>query len=329
MPTRWMMLHVVEVAMSLPRKKSVFRFSLRMLLAATTMLGVVLGLVGNEAKRLRQYRQAHRKIHELGGRLVPVTNNRFDKGWGPAWFPIVEDALYADSQCVWFNSTANDGLRDEDLAILKQLPRWRDLQISAPLVSDEALIHLEGMKSLRELTLYQTQVTSRGLRHLRGISLEMLMLGGSDVTDKTLEALDVFPDLRKLWIAESSVTDVGLAQLANVPHLEKLILHDSPICDSGMHHLAKLTKLYEADLRGLAITDDGIVPLATLSKLQYLNVAETHVTEAGLLTLRNSRSLKFLGTGHSVSCDTFTTLTTALPDCQVYEGGGFRCMQGW
>lgn len=320
---------MVKIEMSLLRKKSVFRFSLRGLLVSTTILGVLLGLVGNEARRLRLHRQAERKVRELGGWYGSLTGGEHDGCWGPPWCPVIRDRIYADSTYVWFNSTRNAGLRDNDLEILKHFPGLKDLQISAPLITDEAMIHLEGINSLRELTLYRTQVSSRGLRHLGRIPLEMLMLGGPDVTDETLEALEVFPELRKLWIAESSVTDMGLANLAHVPHLEKLILHDSPICDSGMHQLARLTRLYEADLRGIAITDDGIVPLASVPKLSFLNVAETHVTETGLLMLRNRRTLKYLNTGQPISCDTFTTLTAALPDCQVYEGGGWRCMQGW
>src|SRR5687767_9979526 len=126
------------------RKKFSFRFSVRSLLVATTVLGVVLGLVGNEANRLRLHRQVVRKIHELGGRYVSVTGDLYDVGWGPFWCVVIRDRLYADSDCVWFNSTVNAGLRDEDLAVLKHLPRLKDLRISAPLITDEALVHVEG-----------------------------------------------------------------------------------------------------------------------------------------------------------------------------------------
>lgn len=267
-------------------KKSCFRFSIRALLAATTILSALLGLVGNEAHRLRLHRQVVRKVHDLGGRYLSVTGDEYGASWGPFWCPVIHDSLYADSEFVWFNSSANAGLRDEDLAILKHLPRLKDLQIAAPLVTDEALVHVEGSKSLRELTLYETQVTSRGLRRLAGIPLEKLVLAGPAITDETLEALETFPTLRRLMISESSVTDVGLTYLEHVPNLEKLFLSDSPIGDSGTTHLTKLTRLQELDLMGLAITDDGIRPLAALGRLRFLNVAQTPVTEAGLLAFR-------------------------------------------
>jgi hypothetical protein len=315
--------------MSILRKKTWLRFSLRALLIAITVLGAVLGLVGNEANRLRLHRQAERKIRELGGWYGSITGDAYGASWGPAWCPVIRDSLYGDFEYVWFNSTDNAGLRDEDLAVLKHPPRLRDLQIVAPLLTDEAMVHVEKIESLRELTLYQTQITSRGLRRLRRIPLEKLVIAGSAVTDETLEALEAFPNLRKLMISESSVTDVGLTQLAHVPNLEKLFLADNPICDSGMYSVAKLKRLYELDLIGLAITDEGIPPLATLEQLRFLNVAETHVTERGLLAFRTHPALKYLYIGSQPTSDTLKTLTNALPGCLVSDSRGTRCSQGW
>jgi Leucine-rich repeat (LRR) protein len=310
-------------------KKIRFRFSVRTLFVATTVLGVLLGLAGNEANRLRLHRQALRKVDELGGWHGSVIGDKYGARRGPSWCPVIHDSLYADFEYVWFNRTTNAGLRDEDLAIIKYLPRLRDLQMAAPLVTDEALVHVEGIKSLRELTLYQTQITNRGLRLLSGIPLEKLVLAGPHVTDETLEALEAFPALRKLMISESSVTGLGLEHLEHVPNLEKLFLTDNPLCNSGMSHLASLTHLYELDLRNIAITDDEITPLTALKRLRFLNVAQTRVTEAGLLAFHNSPTLKYLYIGEQSSSDSLKALTIALPGCQVYDSSGIRCMQGW
>src|SRR5262249_52496206 len=156
------------------------------------VLGAVLGLVGHEANRLRLHGQTVRKIHELGGRYISITGDQYGASRGPFWCPVILDSLYADIEWVWFNSTANAGLRDEDLEILNHLPRLKVLEIAAPLVTDEAMVHVEGITSLRELTLYETQVTSRGLRRLGRIPLEKLVLAGPDVTDETLGALETF-----------------------------------------------------------------------------------------------------------------------------------------
>ena len=311
------------------RYMSRFRFSVRTMLVATAVLSALLGLVGNEVQQLRFHRQAVRRVRELGGSCGSVVGNSFGESWGPKWCPLIKDSMYADFECVWLNSTGNAGLRDEDLAVLKHFPRLRVVEFSAPLLTDVAMTHLGEIDSLRELTLYETQVTGQGLRRLRGISLEMLVLGGPAVTDEMLKALDAFPLLRKLMITESSVTDKGLENLAHVPRLEKLYLSRSPLGDASMNHLSNLTRLQELDLIGLAISDDGIAPLAALTRLRSLTVVNTSVTAAGLTKLHGAPALKSLGFGPLPAPDTLMTLETALPGCQVSDASGYRCLSGW
>jgi len=100
-------------------------------------------------------------------------------------------------------------------AILKQLPRLRTSQISAPLITDQAMhgLHVWGIRSLRELTLYQTlSLTGHGLRCLAGFRWKSLVLVGSDVTlIETLESAEVFPDLRSYGFrGRPAVRMVGL-----------------------------------------------------------------------------------------------------------------------
>lgn len=311
------------------RRRWRFRFSVRALLTATTVLSALLGLVGNEANRLRLHRLAEHNIYELGGRCGSVIGDQYGTRRGPPWCPVIDDSLFADFEFVWFTSTNNAGLRDEDLALLKHLPRLKELQLAAPLITDDAMVHIEGIKSLRGLELFNTKVTSRGLRRLSGISLENLVLAGPDVTDETVEALETFPALRKLMITESSVTDVGLTHLRHVPNLEKLFLADCPIGDAGISHLTKLTHLQELNLIDLAITDKGISPLAALPRLQYLDVAQTHATASGLLAFSKTRTLNYLNIGTQSTPDTIKNLSAALPGCKVYDSSGFRCMSGW
>ena len=305
------------------------RFSVRTLLAAITILGTLLGCVGNEVRRLRLHRQAEQRIRQLGGNYHPVNDSDYGDPLGPRWCPVVRDALYAEEEVVWFNSTSNAGLRDEDLQVLRHLPHLTVLEISAPLITDEALIHIQRKRKLRELTLYETEVTGRGLKGLRGIPLEKLVLAGPTITDETLEGLEVFPDLRKLIIAETAVTDVGLAHLKHVPRLEKLFIAKCPVSDSGMSTLQQLMHLHELDLEDLAITDRGIAPLAALPRLRNLSVAGTQATEAGLLAFRNTPALEYLDIGRQPDSETVKRVSGFLPGCRVYDLGGARCMQGW
>jgi len=216
------------------------------------------------------------------------------------------------------------------LQVLRHFPHLTDLQISAPLITDETLVHIQRIKTLRELHLNGTQVTGSGLKRLRGIPLQMLVLCGPTVTDDTTEALEVFPDLRKLIIGNtSSVTDVGLANLKYVPRLEKLFIAKCPVSDAGVSTLQQLVHLHELDLEDLAITDRGVAPLAALPRLRYLIVTGTQVSEAGLLAFRKTRTLENLCISRQQDSEMVKRVSSSLPGCHVSESGGFRCMQGW
>ena len=305
-------------------KRFRFRFSVRTLVAAITILGMLLGCVGNEVNRLRLHRQAEERIEELGGSYGSASDGKWCEPLGPWWCPVVRDGLYAEEEIVWFNSTNNDGLRDEDLQVLRHFPRLTRLEISAPLITDEALVHIERMRTLRELHLNGTQVTGRGLKRLRGIPLQMLVLYGPAITDEATEALAAFPDLRRLIIANTAVTDVGLANL-----LEKLFITECPVSDAGLSTLQQLIHLHELDLEDLAITDLGIAPLACPAA-PAISERRRHSGHGGrAIGISRYPRIESLDIGRQQDSGILLRVSSSLPGCHVWEGGGFRCMQGW
>ena len=57
-------------------------------------------------------------------------------------------------------------------------------------ITDEGLVHLEGLTNLETLYLNDTQVTDAGLVHLKGLTkLEWLDLRNTEVTDKGVKKL--------------------------------------------------------------------------------------------------------------------------------------------
>ena len=57
-------------------------------------------------------------------------------------------------------------------------------------MTDEGLVHLKGLVSLRVLNFQQTRVTDAGLENLAGLTnLTQLYLNGTTVTDKGVAKL--------------------------------------------------------------------------------------------------------------------------------------------
>jgi len=101
-------------------------------------------------------------------------------------------------------------------------------------VDDSALVHVEGLKSLKKLTLNGTKVTDAGLEHLKGLM-----------------------SLEKLYLVDTKISDAGLEQLKDLANLKVLSLVGTEVGDAGLEHLKGLSNLQDLFLFGSKVTEDG------------------------------------------------------------------------
>jgi internalin A len=102
---------------------------------------------------------------------------------------------------------------DDDLAILRNLPRLEILTLSRTAVSDSGLKHLGGLKNLKQLHL-PARTTDEGLANLVGLSkLQLLDILDSQVTDAGLEYLKGLANLRVVLLNGTQVTAAGVRDL--------------------------------------------------------------------------------------------------------------------
>jgi hypothetical protein len=107
----------------------------------------------------------------------------------------------------------------------------------APL-TDEGLVHLAWLTTLRELSLAGTTVSDAGLLHLgRLVRLEFLDLSDTRVTDTGLTQLTRLASLKKLDLSNTQVTDGGLVNLQRLTGLKSLSVDDAKVTDIGVRNL--------------------------------------------------------------------------------------------
>ena len=168
----------------------------------------------------------------------------------------------------------NDGLRYlADLRSLEQLGFSRACVPScvgpAPSVpepfslSDEGLIHLKSLPSLRILNVQDSQLTDAGMKHIACLG-----------------------NLRELSLRNTKVTSAGVVYLKTLGKLRTLDVGETEIDDQGLAVLSKMTSLEVLTVRGTKVTDAGLLHLASLPDLRVLNVSETGVTKNGIERLR-------------------------------------------
>ncbi len=189
---------------------------------------------------------------------------------------------------------------------------------------DQCMQHLRNLSGLQVLSLWDTDITHKGLRFITDMqslkslsivqagklgdaglaqlakvkSLEDLKLGACDrITHAGLRHLSKLTSLRELhlWGEDSRIRGPGLVHLANMPSLRSLNLRGNKgIGDAELKYLEKATSLRKLDLSGLPITGEGLTHLSHLTELEELNLYGTNMSDKGLVYLKSMHSLKKL-----------------------------------
>jgi hypothetical protein len=105
---------------------------------------------------------------------------------------------------------------DDQLALLKEFPELRQLDLQYTKVSDRGLAHLAGLTQLEYLCLYQcTGFTDAGLAHLKKLTkLRELLLNGTKVSDGAVKHLAGLTSLEHVYLGGGTkVTPEGYRSL--------------------------------------------------------------------------------------------------------------------
>jgi len=217
-------------------------------------------------------------------------------------------------------------LRPDDLHILS-IEAYKE-RVYRP---DETMMpHLSGLTGLEILHILGTNITNRGLQHIKGLKslkhlalvcepqlgnaalatvaeltgLEGLCLSnvtysneGGRITDEGLRHLGKLTSLKELTLVAPKVRGPGLAYLAKLPSLRNLTLAGENFGDAQMEYLQDIHSLKKLTLRWVPVTDAGMKYLGNLTNLEELRFKRfgvQHITEKGLAHISNLTKLTHL-----------------------------------
>lgn len=121
----------------------------------------------------------------------------------------------------------NTDVSDDDLQLLKKLPKLELLNLQNTAITDAGLVHVGELEQLERLSLQKSQVTDAGLAHFAGLkNLVELDLAGLNITDAGLKHLTGLTALEKLYVNADGVTPQGTQDLKQA--LPKLHVFRNP-----------------------------------------------------------------------------------------------------
>lgn len=113
-------------------------------------------------------------------------------------------------------------------------------------------------------------------------------LRGKDVKVEELAMLKEIPNLVELNLGGTTITDATLQHVKPLTNLTRLQLHNTKITDAGLENLKGLTKLTSLNLYGSGVTDKGLDQLVGLKSLKNLYLYLTKATPEGAKKLKGA-----------------------------------------
>ncbi|MFN3192086.1 MAG: hypothetical protein ACE361_16360 [Aureliella sp.] len=225
-----------------------------------------------------------------------------------------------------------DGLADEDLAMLQRIPALNRLSLAnRPKYTDKGLSYLSGLSELTELNLSHSDLKGYGLGHLSGLNnLRHVDLSSCHwLNDESAKYLEHLGQVRSIsldgksneWFSNdiwkrAIQVDPSYHEQFSISMLERL---RGGLTDSGLAHVAKLDKLTELSLVKTRITDKGLSRLVALKQLQRLDLSRTAVTDAGLKHLLQLKDLRALKLNYTYVSDVGLAHLAKLPHLESLE----------
>ena len=230
-------------------------------------------------------------------------------------------------------------LSDRSVDALVRIPKLRALIFTGTEISPQQLRRLAESSSLIQLVLDRQSSTDAHLSQLKHFpQLESISLSdrspaglgipttdagiaslvdinglrhlsitfAPQITDKSLEHIGKFADLRFLDIVDTSITNQGVAHLVGMKSLESLRLDAGPptlpLDVEPIWQRNSLDNLNRLELRGKGFDDQALAAITPLPKLEMIHLAGTSITDAGLAPLKACPALARINlSGNSIT----------------------------
>lgn len=273
--------------MKMSRFRNLFRFRLRTLLIAFTVVAVLLGLHVRSAERQRH---AVLAIRQYGGwvryEFQFPKGHYSENGFDPKARSIVPQWLLDQLGMDFFHNVVQVSLNySEDSGKREENKNF----------TDEAMQYLVAFPNLRVLLLEGGQGSDEGMQYLEGLTkLEQLFMWDvGQVTDAGAAHLERLKNLRYIHLTTSQITDKSLAIFAQLPKIQGLSLQFNNFSDKGMESVAPLEQLTDLWVCGRhdrknEITDAGLKQLENLKHLKRLGIQNTYVTPEAIQSFKKA-----------------------------------------
>ena len=244
-------------------------------------------------KRLREMGATPAGVQPFSGLLIGIQN-----GWKGTEADLDLIAQVADLKWLYFG--LDDVSAEAVATLVPKLKQPLDV-LGLQGLSDERLTALGQLPKCKLLMLGQPTLSAAGFRHLAEMAegIESLQPYGQ-IDDAALAAIGQIKSLKELWLTQAQITDAGLPHLAGLERLEKLMLLDCRgVHGAGYASLSRVKSFRVLTIANPTIGGEEIEALGKLTQLETLVLQPDRLPPAGLKAgdvqaLKNLQNLRTL-----------------------------------
>lgn len=178
---------------------------------------------------------------------------------------------------------------------LRSMEHLKELSLSNTGTTDEGVREIAKLSRLEELDLSNTGVSNAGLAEISKLTRLKRLVLPSQTSDQTLLTLVNLNDLQALSVQASGITDKGLEALKAFKQLRELNLSAcKSIVGSGLSGLTDLSSLRTLDISFASLDDEVVGRCLRLKALRRLEMQRTNVSGKTFLAVKRSPDLEVL-----------------------------------
>ena len=187
-------------------------------------------------------------------------------------------------------SLARTQIGDAGLARLSSSRKLLELELTETMVSDKAMEILVSLPNLVRLDLSKTHLTIEGLRTLRPISKQIIVLNlmETDIDVGALKELEHWTNLRELNLGGTPIRLLDCMDKLPLDYLKKLVVADCELDRGGIDFVLRQNSLRSyLTLKGDYWTEDKVKTLAGNRALIAIDIDGRPYTESMAEVLRS------------------------------------------
>jgi hypothetical protein len=171
---------------------------------------------------------------------------------------------------------------DDSLKVVGRMTDLQALELRVTEVTGRGIGHLRALAALRYLSVAVSTDFDQALRGLREMTQLLALVGGSEITDKGLRGLAPLVNLRHLELGWAT-TDQGLPSLSAFGRLMTLKLSSVQVTDAGLAAFPEMGALQRLELMtgDEGVRGSGLIGLTRMPELRELRFARNAFTGVG------------------------------------------------